>query len=379
MSTGIQVRHTRACAKEPCTCKPSYRAEVYDARSGKKIRRTFRNFSEAKSWRTDAASQVNKGTMTAPTRVTLQEAGEALIEGVKAGTIRTRKGLVYKPSAIRSYELALSRVYPELGRFHLSEISRNMLQDFADRLLADGLDPSTIQGTLMPVRVIYKRAVKRGEVAVNPTSLLDLPASTGTRDRIAAPAEAAQLIAAVPVEHRALWATAFYAGLRRGELMALEWSSIDLEKNIIHVERAYDDKAKEFIATKNRETRKVPIASVLREHLISHKLRCGWSEGLVFGRSSELPLPGTSVWRRARTAWKNTELAPISLHECRHTFASLMIAAGVNVKALSAYMGHSSITITLDRYGHLMPGNEEEAAGLLDAYLVGQLRASEGQ
>ena len=59
-----------------------------------------------------------------------------------------------------------------------------------------------------------------------------------------------------------------------------------------------------------------------------------------------------------------------------------MIAAGVNVKALSTFMGHSSITITLDRYGHLLPGSEEEAAGMRDAYLgrsAGQKWASEGQ
>jgi len=56
------------------------------------------------------------------------------------------------------------------------------------------------------------------------------------------------------------------------------------------------------------------------------------------------------------------------LHELRHTCASIFIAAGVNAKALSTYLGHASVTITLDRYGHLMPGNEEEAAGLLDAY-----------
>ena len=62
-------------------------------------------------------------------------------------------------------------------------------------------------------------------------------------------------------------------------------------------------------------------------------------------------------------------LEEITLHECRHTFASLMIAAVVNAKALSTYMGHATITITLDRYGHLMPGNEAEAADLLDAYL----------
>jgi len=63
------------------------------------------------------------------------------------------------------------------------------------------------------------------------------------------------------------------------------------------------------------------------------------------------------------------KLQRVTPHECRHTFASLMIAAGVNAKALSTYMGHATIGITLDRYGHLMPGNEDDAAGLLDAYL----------
>jgi integrase len=62
----------------------------------------------------------------------------------------------------------------------------------------------------------------------------------------------------------------------------------------------------------------------------------------------------------------------ITLHECRHTFASLMIAAGVNAKALSTFMGHANISITLDRYGHLMPGSEAEAADLLDVYLAEQ-------
>jgi integrase len=65
-----------------------------------------------------------------------------------------------------------------------------------------------------------------------------------------------------------------------------------------------------------------------------------------------------------------TTLEAIGLHECRHAFASLMIVAGVNAKALSTYMGHANIGITLDRYGHLMPGNEDEAAGLLDACLA---------
>ena len=71
-----------------------------------------------------------------------------------------------------------------------------------------------------------------------------------------------------------------------------------------------------------------------------------------------------------QVVWKAAELEPISLHQCRHTFASLMIAAGVNAKALASFMGHASITMTLDRYGHLMPGAEDEAAERLDAFLA---------
>jgi integrase len=67
-------------------------------------------------------------------------------------------------------------------------------------------------------------------------------------------------------------------------------------------------------------------------------------------------------------------LQAITLHEARHTFASLMIAAGVNATSLSTYMGHSSVTINYDRYGHLMPGNEADSVALLDSYLAGSSR-----
>jgi integrase len=89
----------------------------------------------------------------------------------------------------------------------------------------------------------------------------------------------------------------------------------------------------------------------------------------VFGRSADEPFRPESLQSRADDAWEKAKLRRITFHECRHSFASLMIAAGVNAKALSTYMGHANISITLDRYGHLLPGNEEEAAGLLEAYL----------
>jgi integrase len=74
---------------------------------------------------------------------------------------------------------------------------------------------------------------------------------------------------------------------------------------------------------------------------------------------------------RRDNAWKGLER--VTLNQCRGLYASMSIAAGVNAHALSKYMGHASITITLDRYGHLLGSNESEAASLLDAYLQREL------
>ena len=89
----------------------------------------------------------------------------------------------------------------------------------------------------------------------------------------------------------------------------------------------------------------------------------------MLGGDGKTPFRDLWVQISAQRTWKAAKLAPIGLHEARHTFASLMIAAGVNAKALSSYLGHASVTITYDRYGHLMPGNEGEAAALLDEFL----------
>ena len=160
-----------------------------------------------------------------------------------------------------------------------------------------------------------------------------------------------------------------YAGLRRGELLALQVEDVNLATGVIHVRRFWDQQEGE-IATKTRKDRRVPIATVLRDYLDEHLLQLRRESGLVFGAGQADPFATTSLASRAATAWKRAKIAPITLHECRHTFASLMIAAGVNAKALSTRIGHANIAITMDRYGHLMPGSEGESATLLDAYLT---------
>lgn len=382
---GIRVRHSRSCATNNggvCRCAVYYEAAVYSKREQKKIRRTFHNLAEAKAWRAEATTGVARGTLRTPTKQTLREAAEEWIEKAKTGEVLTRSGAPYKPSALRGYEASLTnRILPELGARRLSEIHRHDVQDLADRLRRDGWDPSTVRNTLLPLRAIYRRAISRSVVTVNPTTGLELPTVKGRRERIASPDEAARLLAALPEEERPLWATALYAGLRRGELMALHVDDVDLKAGLIRVRRSWDER-EGYITPKSRKgTRVVPIPSVLRGHLQAQILRTGRRGGdLVFGVTPTKPFLSGAIAERALRAWAATcvgafirgesiDVEPIGLHECRHTFASLMIAAGVNVGALADYMGHASVTITLDRYRHLLPGNENEAARLLDEYL----------
>jgi integrase len=368
MSAGIRQRHGRSCRGGRCQC--SWEAFVYSKRDGKKIRKTFPTLAEARTWRQESGVAVRKMLMRAPTAITVAQATEAWLEGARAGWIRNRSGDRYKPAAIRAYETGWRvRVKPVIGSMRLSDVTRNDLQDLVDTLVAEGWNASTVVVTIASLRVVYKRAMARGEIAVNPVVGLQMPAVRGGRNRIATPQECALLLNALPERDRPLWATAMYAGLRRGELMALRIEDVDLDRGVIYVRRGWDTLEGEITPKSGRE-RTVPINTTLRGYLEEHLEGLGWSDGLVFGLNDRSTFNGTPLLKRAGRAWEAANLQRITLHECRHTFASLMIAAGVNAKALSTYMGHATISVTLDRYGHLMPGNEDEAAAKLDQYLA---------
>jgi integrase len=220
-------------------------------------------------------------------------------------------------------------------------------------------------------------------IPLNATREVDLPVARGRRERIATAAEAGRLLAALPDGNRPIWATAFYAGLRRGELQALRACDIDLDRAEIVVQRSWDQHEGPLAPKSRAGIRTVPILAVLRTHLEAHEL--GRGDDLAFGRGPELPFTAKALGERAKRAWAAANaregeaatredrepdlLAPMTLHECRHTFASLLIDAGVNAKAIQEFMGHATIEETFSRYGHLMPGTRDQARKLVDAYL----------
>jgi integrase len=381
---GIEVRHKKHCPAHDgrrCSCQPTWRAVVVVTRAnGKPVRRSksFPSSDEAVRWRREAQVAIDNKKLHARSPITVREASRRFVEGAEAGAIRNRSGDIYKPSALRGIEEAFRlRLVPDLGARKLAEVQRVDLQRLVGRMQASGKSPSTIRNTINAARALYRWAVRDDLLQHDPTNNLDLPAVRGRRDRIASPLEADALLTALPEAERPLWTTALYAGLRRGELRALDWSDVDFDRGVIHVERSWDNKAGEVLPKSEAGRRDVPIAEALRLVLLRHKLAQGRGGlGLVFGRSATRPFNASTVQSRAQRAWAAAGLGRLTPHNCRHTYASLMIAAGTSAPTLQRFMGHASITMTIDRYRHLMPGAELEAAAKLDAYLTAARAAS---
>jgi integrase len=372
---GLYVRHAKGCATEAdgrCNCEPSYMARAWSAGAGREVRRSFKRKADAKAWRARMMSGHADRVAGATGSPVLDVLAEQVFDQAKAGVLLNRSGDPYKPSVVRSYRSSYDQhVSPLIGGRRVSTITRRDVQVIVNEAKARGLSASTVRNALMPLRLIMRVAI-RDELGVgeSPINMVELPAVRGRRERYAAPTEIPELLAALAPEDRGLWATAIYAGLRRGELMALSTQAVDLDAGMIYVRQGYDPHSKTFITPKSAAgVRTVPIVKALRVHLLEHRMLTRRRDGLMFARPDGRPFASETITKRATAAWKNAKLTRITLHECRHTFASLMIAAGVNAKTLQEIGGWSSIAIVYDRYGHLMPGARDEAAGLLDAYL----------
>jgi integrase len=370
---GITARHSRTCASRTgarCNCTPSYEAWVWSKRDAKKIRKTFGGkgaLTAAKNWRADSTRAVRLKKLRAPTQQTLKEAWDEFHEGAKNGEIRNRRREVYKPATLRQYHSALTRhVLPELGVRRLSDIEPADLLDLKETLLGAGISGSTVRNCFVPLQAVFRRAVKKGHIAINPSLDLELPAGSGARERAATPSHAFALINALPEDERALWATAFFAGLRRGELRALR--AVNVNETVIHVEYGWDDKEGQQAPKSVAAKRDIPLTDALRRYLLPHIARTKRKgDDLVFGRTATEPFTPTHVSNQADLAWEYAGLDRYTLHEARHSYSTWLDAAGVSEERSDRYMGHSRGTIG-SRYRH--PSQYVEDAQRLDAYLT---------
>jgi integrase len=283
----------------------------------------------------------------------------------------------------RYRELAEHQIIPHLGDVRLQKLHPEHLDRWHAALLATGLAPRTIEHAHGVLGAMLKRAVENGTVARNVAALRKPPAAEAVEIDILTPAEIVAVLDAL--KGHALYpivALALATGLRRGELLALEWGDINLdERAAITVSKSVEEtraglRIKPPKTKRGRRNVSLPTEaiSVLRAHKIAQmEMRLALGQGgqptLVFStiEGNLLSPDGLSrSWRRLCAAKK---LPRVSFHALRHTHASALIRAGVDVLTISRRLGHSKAAMTLDVYGHLMEGADADAAKAIEGVL----------
>jgi integrase len=283
-------------------------------------------------------------------------------------TVRTQ--MAYR-SIIRAY------LSPTLGSTALAALKPEHIQGVYSALLARDLSPQTV---LHAHRVLHRAlasAVKEGSISRNVCDSVDAPKAP-KREMSTLDVDGIQRLfeAAEDSPCRDAFYVALYTGVRRSELLALQWNNIDLVNNRLSVVAGLHfitGKGLVLLPTKTKRSRRAvtftqEVTDVFRAiqgaQLVS-KAELGeiWQDtGFVFTKPDGTPMDPARVTRAFAAVMKKAGISGVRLHDLRHTHASLMLIAGVHAKVVSERMGHANIGITMDTYSHVLPGLQEDAA-----------------
>jgi integrase len=310
----------------------------------------------------------------------------------------------------RCGKIILNNISPKLGAIPLVELTSVQIRDWIDWSLEQGGmvregrpvnsthqsgKPLARQTVLHHSRILRQAldvAVQWDLIQKNPARLVKLPRPMKT-EMVALNEEQVKVLLEVVEEALPfMWpivVTAVHTGARRSELLALKWDDIDWDQKRVMICRSVEDSyggtgPRGLKEPKSRSGRRsIPLSQVALEALRRQKaiqaeqrLQYGptWNnQGFVFTqKNGDMLKPDRisnlffGLWRQPASRGWVAGLPRIRFHDLRHTFASLLLQQGVNVKVISTLLGHSSVSITLDRYSHLMKGMGEEAANEMD-------------
>lgn len=365
---GVLAVHRKDCAGPDCSCAATFYARAQ--RNGRETGKGgFATGREAAAWRRRKLVELDDAPLTVATRPPrLADAAAEFIRGARAGVYLSKRGRSYRGRTLDDYEQCLGKyVLPRLGAKRIDAIGRRDGQGVIDAMVAAGLSGRRVRHALTACLALWAWAYYRELVRANPWRELRLPMIGETpRDRIATPAEMAALLAALPEPDRLPLALAAYAGARRQEIRRLRWRDVDLDAGVIHLEADRDGKTR--AATRTLGIGSTPLPGMLRSEMLRQG-RPG-PDAWVLPSERGTQFCAESYLRRCYRRWARAGLHPIRLHEARHTFASWAIPAGVELATISKLMGHATVQITADRYQHLLPGAEQDAARKLGEYLA---------
>jgi integrase len=346
----------------------------------------FATKREAEEALTKVLASLSAGTHIEPSRLRLSEfLDEEWLPSVRS-TIR--------PNTFLSYSGHVRRhIVPHLGSMPLQQLQPAHINAFYSRLLTEGrgqdkpgLSPASVRRINATLHRALRDAVRWNRLTRNPVDFADPPrlGMTQAEMKVWSATELRQFLGHERESRLyALWLVLATTGMRRGEILGLKWTDLDLEARRVSINktRVMLGYAAHTSEPKTRRGRRMialdpATCAGLKEHgrrQKAERLAFGsqWKDtGYVFTKKDGEPLHPERVTRLFLSASKKAGLPHIRLHDLRHSYATLALAAGIHPKVVSERLGHANIAITLDTYSHSIPALSEEAASQVAALVV---------
>ncbi|WP_027716959.1 tyrosine-type recombinase/integrase [Desulfovirgula thermocuniculi] len=311
----------------------------------------------------------------APARLTLGDYLDRWIEAVepelKPSTVATYRVKVKKWKQTPLAEVPLAKLTP-------ADVQRALAGFFRESA------PKTVREMYNVLRAALRRAVEWGLLAKNPAEGVKVPRKETRELQVWTEEEATRFLeVAKKSGYYPVFVLALTTGMRLGELLGLKWEDVDLDAGYLQVKRTLADKSAMgkgrvvFQTPKTRAARrKIPLDPATVEVLRKHKkkqaearLKKGpeWQDyDLVFCTSQGTPFYHSDVRKAFNRLVKKAGVKPIRFHDLRHTHATLLLRKGIHPKVVAERLGHSSVSITLDTYSHVLPDTQREAVRVLE-------------
>jgi integrase len=339
-----------------------------------------RNKKDAERRLVDVLSRLHDGTYQPAKPITFDEFSGQWLRNYAEGAV--------KPSTLRRYRGFITHyLNPAFGSLPLTAITPETVQQYMSRAPQEhGAAPRTVNHSLVLLKLMLKHAKQWRYLRENPAQEIRRLRVEAQEMDYLKPEEIRLLLQHADEPYQTLFLTAVLTGMRRSEVLALQWGDIDWTSSVIRVRRSifwYTLKELNgaqvsrwhFMEPKSKRSMRTLVMSPnLREALELHRLSAPVSQhDLVFCTKQGGPIdPRHLVEREFLPTLSRAGLRRVRFHDLRHTYTALMIAQGANIKFIQSQLGHASIQTTLDRYGHLLPEVQRGVGERLDAAVFGQ-------
>jgi len=346
---------------------------------GKRLTFTAKTKQEVQAWIHRTLDEIGNGLNLEATKTTLATF-------MKEWLVSIEPALRY--NTIQQYEQVTHQyILPVLGEYHVRDIKPEHIQRLYNNLVDKGYGLRTVQIVHSVIHRAFVHGVRLGLLSRNPDDATTPPKPSTNEMRFLDENQIQQFMIVAKAQNDrffTLYYLAISTGMRQGELLGLKWADLDWEKGELTVCRQLTKKKGGGFEKTSPKTkagiRQISLGSnaldILREHRKAQQLErqaagVHWQDqGLVFTSSIGTPIDRSNMRLFFKALLKDAGLPDIRFHDLRHTAASLMLNNGIPLMIVSRRLGHAQPSITLDVYGHLIPGKQQEAACLMDDLLT---------